>query len=58
MAESRGFLLSEFTNISYQGYLDSKSFQMHNHQLYVKDSINQINKLQKVKFMINDKIFV
>ena len=56
MAESGGFLLSEFTNISYQGYLDSKSLQMHNHRLYVKNSIKQINKLQKVKFTINDKM--
>ena len=56
MAESGGFLLSEFTNISYQGYLDSKSLQMHNHRLYIKDSIKQINELQKVKFMINDKM--
>ena len=56
MAESGGFMLSEFTNISYQGYLDSKSFQMHNHRLFIKDSIKQINKLQKVQFMINDKM--
>lgn len=56
MAESGGFFLSEFTNISYQGYLDSKSLQMHNHRLYIKDSIKQINELQKVKFMINDKM--
>ena len=32
-ADSGGFLLSEFTNISYQGYLDSKTFQMHQHKL-------------------------
>lgn len=52
----RRFVLSEFTNISYQRYLDSKSFQMHNYRLYIKDSIKQINKLQKVTFMINDKM--
>ena len=29
---------------------------MHNHRLYIKDSIKQINELQKVKFVINDKM--
>lgn len=55
-AESGGFVLSEFTNITYQGYLDSKSFQMHNHKLRINQSITQINKLQKVQFMINNKM--
>ena len=55
-AESGGFLLSEFTNISYQGYLDSKSFQMHQHTLRINQSIKQINQLQKVEYMINDKM--
>lgn len=55
-AESGGFVLSEFTNITYQGHLDSKSFQMHNHKLGINQSITQINQLQKVQFMINDKM--
>jgi hypothetical protein len=51
-AEQGGFLLSEFTNISYQGYLDSKSFQVHNHKLLILE-IQAINKLQKVQYSIN-----
>lgn len=54
--KSGGFILSEFTNISYQGYLDSKSFQMHQHTLHINQSIKQINQLQKVGYMINDKM--
>lgn len=51
-ANCGGYLLSEFTNVSYQGYLDSKSYRLHEHRLSMQ-KVNHINYLQKVKFTIN-----
>jgi hypothetical protein len=45
-------LLSEFTNISYQGYLNSKSFNIHNHRLLIWNA-DAINYLQEIGFAIN-----
>lgn len=50
-----GYLLSALTNISYQGYLDSKSSRIHDHRLYLKN-ITHLNNLQKVKFSINERM--
>lgn len=47
-----GYVLSEFASISYQGYLGSKSQQMHNHRLHLKYN-DHTNQLQKVQFKIN-----
>nr|YP_010003062.1 hypothetical protein JXX86_mgp24 [Ulva sp. TM637]AZP40106.1 hypothetical protein [Ulva sp. TM637] len=54
-ADNGGYLLSELTNISYQGFLDSKSSRTHEHRLKIQ-KLDHINKLQKVKFSINNPI--
>ena len=54
-ADNGGYLLSALTNISYQGYLSSKSSRMHDHRLYLKN-ITHLNNLQKVKFKINERM--
>lgn len=54
-ADNGGYLLSALTNISYQGYLDSKSSRIHDHRLYLKN-ITHLNNLQKVKFSINERM--
>lgn len=54
-ANNGGYLLSSLTDISYQGYIDSKSHRVHDHRLYLKE-ISHLNHLQKVKFTINDKM--
>lgn len=54
-ADDGGYLLSSLTNVSYQGYLDSKSHRSHNHHLLLK-RINHVNNLQKVKFVVNDSM--
>nr|YP_009560616.1 hypothetical protein [Ulva compressa]ATP01502.1 hypothetical protein [Ulva compressa] len=54
-ADSGGYLLSEFTNVSYQGFLDKKSFQLHEHNLHLK-TVTSLNNLQKCKFAINTRM--
>ena len=51
-ADNGGYLLSPLTNISYQGYLDSRSYRIHEHRLRLK-KIDHINCLQKVTYAIN-----
>lgn len=50
-ADNGGYLLSELTNISYQGFLDSKSSRTHEHRFKIQ-KLDHINKLQKVKFLL------
>lgn len=47
--------MSTFNNISYRGYLDSRSNRVHSHFLKVK-SFEYINKLQKVPYSINTEM--
>lgn len=54
-ADNGGYLLSSLTNVSYQGYLDSKSSRIHDHRLHLKN-ITHLNNLQKVKFSINERM--
>ena len=54
-AEKGGYLLSSLTEISYQGYLDSKSSRIHKHCLSLKE-IAHLNSLQRVKFTINERM--
>lgn len=53
--EPGGYLLSSLTEMTYQGYLDSKTSRIHKHRLYLKE-IAHLNSLQKVKFTINEKM--
>lgn len=53
--EKGGYFLSSLTDITYQGYLGSQSSRTHKHRLYLKD-ISHLNKLQKVKFTINERM--
>lgn len=54
-ANNGGYLLSLLTNVSYQGYIDSKSSRMHEHRLHLKD-ISHLNHLQKMKFTVNERM--
>jgi hypothetical protein len=54
-AHSGGYLLSSFTNVSYQGYLNTQTTRIHNHFLHLKQC-DSINVLQKVPFEINTEM--
>lgn len=51
-----GYLLSQFTNISYHGILDNKSAIMHGHNLNVHNGYS-VNKLQTHGFTINQFMY-
>ena len=54
-AHKGGYHLSSLTEITYQGYLDSKSSRIHKHRLSLKE-INHLNSLQRVKFTMNERM--
>jgi hypothetical protein len=54
-AHSGGDLLSSFTNVSYQGYLDTLTTRLHYHFLHLKQC-DTINLLQNVPFEINTQM--
>jgi hypothetical protein len=54
-AENGGHLLFSLTNLSYQGYLNSRSNHLHKHGLTLKQ-VSTINKLQKIPFSVNDTV--
>jgi hypothetical protein len=54
-AQNGGHLLFSLTNLTYQGYLDSRSNQLHKHVLILKRT-GTINKLQKIPFCVNHEL--
>lgn len=51
-ADNGGYLLSPLTNMSYRGFLDSRSSRVHDHRLSLK-RLDHINKLQNVQFCVH-----